>query len=184
MPKFPKPMSDSQFIQVRLIRKKYAGEMGQLAHKMRKLAKEAKAIERRMQAEAELIAPNSGETIKLTSFVPHRPTQPTANIFIMPDFNDVECMANHIMHLADNALEDNTIVVSHEDKADYARFHLGILRDLPRDFNPATHYHYGDLCRIPDAQMRKEKDEYETPAGGWIVDVAEEDSVPETPQTP
>ena len=171
----PKILSDSQFIQVRLIRKKYAGEMGQLAQRMRKLAKEARAIELQMKADAELIAPNNMETTKLTSFVPRRSTHGNSL-----DFNDVECLANQIMYLADSAIADNTIVVSNEDKADYARFHLGIVTDLPRDFNPVTHFHYGSLCPIPDAQIHKEKNEYETPAGGWIVDV-DEDSVPETP---
>jgi len=169
-PASPKTMTDTQFVQVRLIRKKYAHKMGRIAHRMRKLAREAIQIEQSMQAKARAItlAEDDEHPIPLASFVPH-------SMPFLPNFDDVERMTTSIMRLADRALLDNTIVISNEHKADYARLRLGITTSLPPDFNPAI----GDR-RISD------KEEYETPAGGWIVSEEEEevDLVPETQRTP
>ncbi len=64
-------MTDAQFVQVRLIRKEHATEMGRIAHRMHKFAREAKLIERKMQAKADSIMLGRGDTVPLASFMPH-----------------------------------------------------------------------------------------------------------------
>ena len=190
MPKFEKTISDPQFIQARLIRKKYANDMWEIGDTLRRLARDAKEIERRMKREADTLA-SARETVKFVSFVPNGSIEQQIadpNYIaprVLPDFNNVESMANNIMYLADKAAEDNTIVISEEDKAEYARIHLGIEKDLPADFNPATHFHNGELGRMPSSLINhKNKEDYETPAGGWIVNAVQEYAVPESPRTP
>ena len=190
MPKSSTPprMTDAQFIQLRFIRKDHARDMGSIACKIRRLAREAKIIEERMQRKAETIMISGGETFPLASFVPNGPIRNqriSSTPIILPDFADVERMASNIMRLAENAIEDDTIVISKEQQNIYARVHLGISTDLPRDFNPATHITYGDLRALSPTLIHKQREEYETPAGGWIVDVGgNEEYVPESPRTP
>ena len=163
-------MLDTQFIQLRLIRKKYTKEMRDVAQTLRKAARKAMQLEEMMAKEAEVIM-MSNANVPMASFMPNSKT-------LLQDIRDE---ADSIIQLANKTDEDSTIVICKEQRAEYARTMLGIRVQIPKDWNPATHYHYGDMRPLTPTYPERDESEYKTPAGGWIVDTAEENCVPETP---
>jgi hypothetical protein len=161
-------MLDTQFIQLRLIRKKFTKEMRDVAQTLRKAARKGMLLEEMMAKEAEAIM-MSNARVPMASFLPNSKTL----------LQDIKDGAEGIIHLVNKTDNDTTIVICKEQSAEYARKMLGIVVQLPKDWNPATHYHQGDMR--PLTPTYRDEKEYRTPAGGWIVETAEEDCVPGTP---